>query len=262
MTRRTNRRSRVSSFAVAAVAAGGLVAGLGTAATAFVAPGTPGNDVTLGADNDNADNPFIQPPGVAAKQHMENTDVLFGRGRDDLLVGRQGSDTLVAGSGDDILVGGPEDFTTPNSDVLLGDRGKDINIWAPGDGSDAFVGDRNHDTMIFAPFVEKANGALRLTRFHGRRIPRVEIDEQPVFSCTIVPVPESENLGFQHLVRFNVNDVPAVTVRQKDVETVYCPSPQPGKAKVADLTDAHPRFHNVRLADVGGTVGAILAPVG
>ena len=45
---------------------------------------------------------------------------------------------------------------SPNSDVLVGDKGDDINIWAPGDGSDAFTGNEDKDTMIFAPFVENA----------------------------------------------------------------------------------------------------------
>jgi hypothetical protein len=229
--------------------------------SAFVAPGTAGKDVTFGADNDNAANAFIQPPGVAAKQHMDNTDVLFGRGNDDLLVGRLGGDTILGGGADDILVGGPEAFQAPNSDVLVGERGDDINIWAPGDGSDAFIGNEHRDTMIFAPFETKADGSLLLTRHEGRKIPRVAIDEQPAFSCTIVPVPASQKLGFQFLVRFNVNGTPAVTVRQKDVEKVFCPSAAADKAKVANLTAANPSFHNISLDRVHGTVGAILAPV-
>ena len=83
--------------------------------------------------------------------------------------------------------------------------------------------------MIFAPFVEKPNGDLLLTWSQGRKIPQVDIDDQAAFSCTIVEVPASENLGFQFLVRFNVNGTPVVTVRQKDVETVFCPSPDDGQ---------------------------------
>ena len=131
--------------------------------TGLAAPGTPGRTSHFGLDNDNADNPFIQPPGVTAKQHMDNTDVLFGRANDDLLIGKLGGDTLLGGEDDDILVGGPEKAATPNSDVLIGEEGDDINIWAPGDGSDAFIGNEGKDTMIFAPFVEKSNGDLLLT---------------------------------------------------------------------------------------------------
>ena len=116
--------------------------------------------------------------------------------------------------------------------MLVGEEGNDINIWAPGDGSDAFVGNEGADTMIFAPFVEKANGSLLLTNFQGRKVPHVDIDAKPNFTCTIVEVPPSEKLGFQHLVRFNVNGVPTVTVRQKDVERVFCPSPDDGQGHV------------------------------
>jgi len=253
------RRHRLSA---SVVAAGVLLGGLATSAGAVVEPGTPAKDVTVGLDNDNASNPLIQPPGVTAKQHMDNTDVLFGRDNDDLLIGNLGSDTLLGGNDDDILIGGPEHGTQPNSDVLVGDDGDDIDIWAPGDGSDAFAGNEDKDTMIFAPFVTEANGSLLLTREHGRKIPHVDIDGQTT-TCTVVPVPDSENLGFQFLVRFNVNNVPVATVRQKDVEKVYCPSPTPGTALLAKLDSNHPEtFHTVYLDQVRGTVGDILAPIG
>ena len=255
------RMTRTRRFVAAAVAAGAIVAGTAAASTGLAAPGTPGKDVHFGGDDDNADNPFIQPPGVTAKQHMDNTDLLFGRENKDLLVGKLGDDTLLGGEGSDILIGGPEKGTSPNSDVLVGEEGRDINIWAPGDGSDAFAGLEGADTMIFAPFVERPNGNLLLTRDRGRRIPHVDIDDQDAFSCTIVRVPRSQHFGFQFLVRFNVNGTPVVTVRQKDVEKVFCPSPGVGKAKVADLTDRHPAFRNIRLRRVPGTVGAIMAPV-
>lgn len=249
------------------VAAAGAVVATGalatTPASGFFIPGTPGKDVHVGLDNDNADNTFVQPPGVAAKQHMDNTDILFGRDNDDLLIGNLGDDALLGGNASDILVGGPERFTAPNSDVLFGEAGDDINIWAPGDGSDAFLGDKGYDTMIFAPFVTKPDGSLKLTKSYKykRKIPHVKIDAAPQFSCTIVKVPASQKLGFDFLVRFNVNDVPAVTVRQASVERVYCPSPDAGKALVADLTVKHPTFKSVKLSKVKGVVGEILAPV-
>jgi hypothetical protein len=256
-----NRRSTTSVALAALALAAVSVAGSGLLpAGALLAPGTPGRDVHFGLDNDNAANTFIQPPGVTAKQHMDNTDVLVGRGNDDLLVGNLGGDTLLANSGDDILVGGPENFVAPNSDVLLGESGDDVNIWAPGDGSDAFVGHTGYDAMIFAPLVKETNGRLRLERFEGRKIPRVDIDAAPQFTCTIVRVPVSERLGFDFLVRFNVDGVPVVTVRQEGVESVYCPSPYTGQALVADLTDRKPAFEPVKLSRVAGVVGAILAP--
>jgi hypothetical protein len=264
MTQRTTpatalRRHRLSA---AVVSAGLLLTGLAASADAVVEPGTPAKDVTVGLDNDNATNPLIQPPGVTAKLHMDNTDVLFGRDNDDLLIGNLGSDTLLGGNDDDILIGGPDHFTQPSSDVLVGDEGDDIAIWAPGDGNDAFAGNEDKDTMIFAPFVTEAGGALLLTRAHGRKIPHVDIDGQSA-TCTVVPVPDSENLGFQFLVRFNVNNVPVASVRQKDVEKVYCPSPTPGTALLARLDSNHPEtFHTVYLDRVHGTVGDILAPIG
>ena len=105
--------------AAGAVAVTGVLAGV--PANSFFIPGTPGKDVHVGLDNDNADNPFVQPPGVAAKQHMDNTDILFGRGNDDLLIGKLGDDVLLGGKGSDILIGGPEGGSTPNSDVLFGE---------------------------------------------------------------------------------------------------------------------------------------------
>ena len=42
-------------------------------------PRSPAQRRDIGLDNDNADNPFVQPPGVSAPQHMDETDVLFGR---------------------------------------------------------------------------------------------------------------------------------------------------------------------------------------
>lgn len=246
-----------------AVAGVALLAGTTLAvapASGLMAPGTSGKDVHIGTDTDNADNTFIQPPGVVAKQHMDNTDVLIGRGNDDLLIGNLGSDTLLGNTGDDILVGGPEAFQAPNSDVMLGEGGDDINVWAPGDGSDAFVGAGGKDTMIFAPLETKADGSPKLVRRQHRKVPRVKIDELPQFSCTIITVPASEHLGFDFLVRFNVNDVPAVTVRQEAVERVLCPSPYAGRVLVADLTKPNPTFTSRRLTSVSGVVGAIIAP--
>ena len=73
-------KSRRTAFGIAAAATS--VAAVGVTAVASygqVVPGTPAKDVHVGLDNDNASNTFIQPPGVTAKQHMDNTDVLFGR---------------------------------------------------------------------------------------------------------------------------------------------------------------------------------------
>jgi hypothetical protein len=261
MNHNPTTRRRIRAAAVTAVAVAAVVGATAATSSALIAPGTPGHQVQRGLDNDNAANPFIQPPGVAAKQHMDNTDVLFGRDGNDLQIGNLGGDTLLAGEGRDIQIGGPEAFSAPNSDVLAAGPGNDVNIWAPGDGSDAFIGEEGRDDMVFAPFVKEADGDLLLQKWKGRKIPKVVIDASPQFSCTIVPVPKSERLGAQFLVRFNVNGVPAVTVRQKDVERVFCPCPDEGKALWADLTDAHPVFKSVKIDKVKGLTGKILAPV-
>jgi RTX calcium-binding nonapeptide repeat (4 copies) len=254
------RRHRIAG---PVVTAGLLMAGLAGGAAAVVEPGTPAKDVTAGLDNDNAANTFIQPPGVTAPQHMDNTDLLFGRDNDDLLIGNLGGDTLLGGADDDILIGGPERYTTPSSDVIVGEEGDDIDVWAPGDGNDAFAGNEDKDTMVLAPFVLDANGRLVLTHVHGRKIPHVDIDAQPTFTCAVEPVPDSEHLGFQFLVRFYDDGTLVATVRQKDVEKVYCPSPTPGTAQVARLGSAHPTaFRTVHLDGIRGAVGDILAPVG
>lgn len=255
-------RPRTGRAAVAVLAATALVSAVATSSAGLVRPGTPGKDVTVGLDNDNADNVFIQPRGVSVPQHMDNADVLFGRANDDLLIGRLGADTLLGGRNDDILIGGPDDTASPSSDVLVGDEGRDISIWSPGDGNDAFVANDGSDTMIFAPIVTKSNGAILRTRHDGRQVPRVVIDRQPDYTCTIVTVPARERLGSQFLVRFLVGGEVVATVRQKDVERVLCPSPARGRAELADLTARRPHFREVRLNRVPGTVGRILAPVG
>lgn len=263
------RRVIRPAVGAAAVAALALVTIGG--AQAAVIPGTPYPDVHKGLDNDNAQNTFIQPPGVTAKQHLENTDVLFGRGSNDLLIGKLGSDVLMGNEGHDILIGGREGAPFPpgpNSDVLIGDAGSDINIWAPGDGSEVFVGDEdaNHadrDSMVFAPFVLGNNGMdPKLVYAYGRTIPRVDISNKPQFSCKIERIPAAQKDGAQFVVRFLVNGNLAVTVRQKDVEQVFCPSPTLGKVKFAYLEGPNPTtFKEIWINNIGqNTLGAILAP--
>ncbi len=250
---RSTRAALVVSTVVAGLAAGAV------GAVASVAPGTPGRDVTRGADNDVAGNTFIQPAGVAARQHRSGGDVLFGRAGDDLLEGNRGSDTLVGGGGDDLLVGGPDTGRLPGDDVALGDGGNDIDVWSPGDGNDVFVGDRGYDTLVVAPFLPAAHSPVQHVRWHGRVVPRVDIGGHADLGCLIVPVPASEHLGEQFLVRFTVDGTITSTLRVKDVERLLCPSPSVDRARVADLTQDRPRFRGVRLSVVRGTLGAVVA---
>ena len=123
-----------------------------------------GAGTLIGPDDDNNLNVFIQPVGETDKQHMEDADLLFGDGSGNLQIGMLGADTIMGGDGPDIMAGGPENFRAgedpitgeqrgSNSDIILGEDGDDINIWSPGDGSDAFLGGNGFDTMIFAPLI-------------------------------------------------------------------------------------------------------------
>lgn len=271
LTLRTPRtpRTRVGAATVtaatvttAALTAAALALTVTGAARATVEPGTPAKDVHVGLDNDNAANPFIQPAGVAAPQHMDDSDLMFGRDGDDLLIGRKGSDTLLGGPGSDILIGGPDVATEPRSDVLVGDVGDDVGLWAPGDGNDVFAADEGSDTMILGPLVTAANGRPVLRHTLGRDVPRADLGGPSSFGCTLVPVPPSEPIGVQYLVRFTVGSTLVATVRLKDVEQVVCPGPTAGTARVADLTAVYPTFVTRRLDSLRGVVGAIVAPQG
>lgn len=255
------RTTRVLPIATMAAAAAALSVALGSSnALATVDPGTPANDVHFGQDNDNASNPFVQPHGVSATLHMNNTDVMFGRDNDDLLVGKLGSDTLLGGSGSDILIGGPDQSSSPVTDVMVGDKGDDVSIWSPRDGNAVFAGDEGQDTAIFAPLVKNPDGSLRLDSWKSRTIPRVTIDNKDALSCTLVNVPPREQLGAQYIVRFTLNDAPVASVQLKDVEQVLCPSPEAGQVLVADLREAEAHLTTVPLEDVKGLAGAIIAP--
>lgn len=87
-------------------------------------------DTIVGADNNNPDNPFVQPqdPDRLAvggiNQSLRNGDILEGTPRADLLIGGLGVD------------------------ILLADRGADIFLWKPGDGSDFFDGGRGVDVVV------------------------------------------------------------------------------------------------------------------
>src|SRR5262245_30190508 len=98
--------------------------------------GTGRSDVLVGKDDDNQNDPEIQPEGVAANQSLNNADTLIGGRGDDILIGMLGSDVLIGDSGDDVLIGGIERGPQPNSDIQPGDRGHDNAILQGGDGRD------------------------------------------------------------------------------------------------------------------------------
>jgi Ca2+-binding RTX toxin-like protein len=259
MTRTTPRTRRISGATLLAA-----VAIATTAATAFgaVDPGTPDKDIHIGRDNDNASNPFIQPPGVTAPQHMNDTDLLFGRGNADLLIGNKGGDTLLGGTGPDILVGGPDRGGDRGDDVLVSDDGDDVAVWSPGDGNDIVDGNAGTDTLIVGPVLTTLGGGLRLDTWTlNRAIPKVDLAAATNQTCELVPVPESEHLGVQYLLRLSAGGGLLNTLRLKEMEVVVCPGPHAGSAMVADLTAGKPSFSKTSVDNVRGLAGTIVAPL-
>jgi hypothetical protein len=259
MTRTTPRSRRLTGAALLAAV---VLATGATTALAAVEPGTPDKDVHLGADNDNASNPFIQPPGVVAPQHMNDTDLLFGRGNADLLVGNKGGDTLLGGTGPDILVGGPDRGSDRRDDVLVSDDGDDVSVWSPGDGNDIVDGNAGTDTLIVGPVLTTIGGGLRLDTWTlDRAIPKVNLAGATNQVCELVAVPDSEHLGVQYLLRLSLEGGALQnTLRLKEIEAVVCPGRYAGSARVADLTAGKPSFSTMPLSAVRGLAGAIVAP--
>ncbi|MGH7962075.1 MAG: calcium-binding protein [Candidatus Binatia bacterium] len=213
-------------------------------------------DVLIGRDEDNTDNTLIQPPGTAADQSLSNGDVLLGNDGNDILIGLLGNDALHGGPKDDILIGGTEQGSRPNSDIIVGDAGNDINIWAPGDGSDAFIGGLGRrDVLIFGVIDRDANNVPIVSEVssgpHRRTgVPTANLSGSPGF-CTLERVTDP-NLGFEFLVRFFVraSGALAVTIRTSEVEQVFCTSQAGGAITFADLTEANPAFVEVSLEEV------------
>src|SRR5262245_1202588 len=131
--------------------------------------GTGHDDVLVGKDDDNVNDPEIQPTGVSADQSLKNTDTLIGGRGDDVLIGMLGNDVLLGGPGDDVLIGGI-DRGQPNSDIQIGDTGNDIAIWQGGDGSDLFDGGLGtRDALVFGTIdPDPSTGVPRLTPVEGR----------------------------------------------------------------------------------------------
>jgi RTX calcium-binding nonapeptide repeat (4 copies) len=224
-----------------------------------------GPQVLIGADDDNLDNPAIQPPNTAANQSLNNTDILIGGFSNDILIGLLGDDVLHGGFGHDILIGGPEGSGAPNSDIIFGDAGNDINIWQGGDGSDAFLGGPGWDAMVFGTMDRDANNVPILsspTEAFPLGVPTANVSGQGGF-CTLERVQDPE-FGFQWLVRFFVRSsgALAVTIRLVDVEQVFCTSAEGGQITFADLTQPAPAFVVVTLEQVqqqlNPTVGLII----
>lgn len=235
----TRKRTAAMTLTASALALSAMFLGT-TYGKAAYQQGTPGNDVLIGRDDDNIDNPGFHPEGTAADQSLKRADILIGGEGDDLLIGLLGDDYLDGGEGDDILIGGTEQGTQPNSDIQLGGPGWDVAVWAGGDGSDAFIGGPNVDAIVFAVIDRDANNVPTVQMAdvgRGERpISTSNLTGAPGF-CRIDPAPEGS--GYDKLVRFIVRATGAlaVTVRVRGVEQVFCASEAGGSAVFADLTD-------------------------
>src|SRR5262245_23533569 len=221
--------------------------------------GTSHSDVLIGRDDDNQNDPEIQPAGVAANQSLNNADTLIGERGNDILIGMLGSDVLLGGPGDDVLIGGIERGSQPNSDIQLGGSGNDIAIWQGGDGSDLFDGgsgprdalvfgtiDRDPDTNV--PIISPVVG-----RHSETGLPTANVTGQAGF-CTLQAVQDPAARGVQFLVRFfsKATNNLLVTVRTRDVEQVFCTAQNAAVVTFADLTQPQPEFVDVALDDVRG----------
>ncbi|MGI9333242.1 MAG: hypothetical protein ACR2RL_08815 [Gammaproteobacteria bacterium] len=217
--------------------------------------GTGGADVIIGADDDNVDNPQVQNFDPPPNQSLNNTDIIRGLRGHDVLIGLLGNDTISGGAGRDVLIGGTEQFVGPNSDLMFGGIGNDVNIWAPGDGSDAFDGGIGHkDAQVFGVIDRDSYDVPILTPTWGAHkktgLPSADLTGSPGF-CRIERV-EDPDFGFDFLVRFFVraSGNQAVTVRLRDVEQVFCTSEAGGRITFADLTHPYPYFVEVSRHDV------------
>jgi len=238
-----------------------------TPAQAALIEGSNKPDVLIGADDDNLNNPEIQPAGTAANQSLDNADVLLGHQGNDIIIGLRGSDTMRGGAGSDILIGGLEGGTTnPKSDVVFGDEGNDISIWAGGDGSDAFKGGSGRDALILATVDRDGIVPILTDPVPGfpNGIPTANATGQNGF-CTLEQVPASSSLGYAFLVRFfskAAGNALLATMRvSDDVEQVFCTSETSAEITFADLTEASPAFVAVspeQVEELNHTVARII----
>ena len=222
-------------------------------AKAALIEGTNRSDLLFGADDDNQQNPLVQPAG-ASNQSLNNTDVLDGKGGDDVIIGLLGADVIHGGKGDDVIVGGTEQFTQPNSDIMFGDSGNDVAIWRPGDGSDAFIGGRGTDALVMGAIDRDASNLPVIVPARGRHaktgLPTADVSGQNGF-CTLEDV-RGQSLGYDFLVRFFLKSTGAlaVTIRVAEVEQVFCTSRTAAAITFADLRAANPAFVEVSLDEV------------
>ena len=187
-------------------------------------------NLLVGADNNNTDNPLVQPQDPAeaggdVNQSLNNGDTLQGKRGDNVIVGRLGIDVLLGNHRDDVLIGGLEHFTAGifrSDDRAFGYRGNDIFMWKPGDGSDFFDGGSQADAVVFGligePDPDAADGVAFEVVNDGQAgevfidpdtgLPLIDVTNSPGFcpvidaSTSIDAEDELDALGLDNLVQF------------------------------------------------------------
>jgi RTX calcium-binding nonapeptide repeat (4 copies) len=242
---------RTSSGLISVSAAALTAAVLGVLLTAAHAVDVP--QLLIGFDDDRQDNVAIQA-GAATDQSLKRTDIIIGGPANDVMFGLNGNDFMDGRGGRDIILGGPDGGTPPggppNSDIMFGGFGNDVNLWAPGDGSEAFIGGPgSRDALVFGStdrelIADPATGVRLPTLLSGilafpQGIPTADVSGVTSF-CTIEASPLPD---YEFLVRFlGVAGNLIVTVRVSGVEQVFCSGQGGGAITFADLTDPFPSF--------------------
>jgi hypothetical protein len=222
--------------------------GLMIAATPWLASAQA--EVQIGADNNNAANPFVQPEG-AVDQSLQNGDSLVGTRSADVQIGLLGIDVLQGGRGSDVQIGGP-DPGPPNNDRAFGGPGADLFLWQPGDGSDFVDSGRGVDAVVFGN-ITATDGLPDLDP--ATNLPEIDSTSVGGF-CEVTDGADAndaaalEELGLDHLVRFfsraaaddpDADDGLRVTLHLIDVEFVVCgPRVEGGPIEVFNLRVSPP----------------------
>lgn len=241
--------------------------GLMIAATPWL--GSAQAEVQIGADNNNVDNPLVQPQdpaesGGGRDQSLQNGDSLVGTDDADVQIGLLGIDTIQGGAGRDVQIGGP-DPGPPNNDRAFGGPGYDVFLWQPGDGSDFFDGGPRVDAIVFGDItINEATGRPFLYSDTG--LPEIDVTNVGGF-CEVVDGadPEDaaalEDLGLDQLVRFfargeaddgadDGDNGLRVTLHLVDVEYALCGSRAGGAIEIFDLRASPPVLLD-DLTDIG-----------
>jgi hypothetical protein len=106
---------------------------------------------------------------------------------------------------------------------MFGGPGDDVNLWAPGDGSEAFFGGPGIDALIFGS-TDREGGVGLPTHLPGvpgfpQGIPTANVSGLSNF-CTVEPSPLP---AYDFLVRFRGAAGIIVTIRVRDVEAGILP---------------------------------------